>query len=249
MQSDRTLLFMMPAVLLGVGLTVGLFIWPNYRAAEACEREVADLYVKIETLEEQARMLDQLQDDLAQHNARIENDLKQMPESADLASLMRKLSQDVDRVTVLDQTFTAGSATELLAAKSEGSAAASGATSATNGTVGDATVMAMPLTVDMESTFDAVLALIRNAETLNRLVRIANVRLTCKRDEAMTNRSGAAESPERAGVDTAPVLKASVMMEAIYQPEASVRPSENSAAKQDSQAAGSRTTVPAREGR
>jgi hypothetical protein len=36
MQSDRTIMFAIPALLAGVGLTTALFIWPNYRAARDC---------------------------------------------------------------------------------------------------------------------------------------------------------------------------------------------------------------------
>jgi Tfp pilus assembly protein PilO len=207
MQSDRTIMFAIPALLAGVGLTTALFIWPNYRAARDCEIEVATLLTKIETLEVQARLLDQLQDELAQSHDRIENELKLIPESADLASLMRKLSLEVDRVSVLDQTFTAGSVTEAIAGRTDTSPSGPATADATSSREAD--IQAMPLTVDMESRFDAVLALIRNAETLNRLVRITSVRISSKRESQSNGATASGDSP---------VLKASIGLEAIFQP-------------------------------
>jgi hypothetical protein len=102
-----------------------------------------------------------------------------------MASVIRKLSLPVDKVTVHDQTFTAGTATSAIPGHSE------------------VTTMAMPLTVEMQATFDSVFAMVRAAESMSRLVRVSSVRVLCKREKD--------EEP--------PVLTASVGLEAIFEPE------------------------------
>ena len=85
-----------------------------------------------------------------------------IPPAPNIAGLMRRLSLPVDGRTVLDQTFTAGSPIHA------------GGGESTN-------EEAMPLTVDIEATFDSVFALIRRAETMDRLVRVVSVRMVADR--------------------------------------------------------------------
>jgi hypothetical protein len=61
----------------------------------------------------------------------------------------------------------------------------------------------MPVTADMTATFDSVLALVDTAESMNRLVRVASLRMMCKRDDQKSD---------------VPLLKASVGLEVIYDP-------------------------------
>ena len=94
----------------------------------------------------------------------------------------------------------------------------------------------MPLTVDMQATFDSVFALIRNAESMDRLVRVASVRVMCKREftaesaesaektsrksRSAFSASSAVNNPLESDRFGSPILKASVGLEAIYEPPA-----------------------------
>jgi hypothetical protein len=160
-----------------------LFIWPNYRQASSIRRQIEELQGKVEGFSDQTQKVQLLEKQLQASQDRVLNELKLIPDVPDLAGLIRKLSQDVDRVRVLDQTFTAGSPSEAIIG-------------------GKASAQAMPLTVDMEATFDSVFALVKNAESIDRLVRIATVRVLCKRDEKQSL--------------TRPIVKASVGLEAIF---------------------------------
>jgi DNA-binding LacI/PurR family transcriptional regulator len=115
--------------------------------------------------------------------AQLEEYLTMLPVSRRLDGLI-VLSLPIDARTVRDQTFTAGSP----------SAAAAGE---------DFPELAVPLTVDMEATFDSVFALIRIAEQMDRLVRVASVRMAADRTEDL---------------EETPVLTATIGLEVIYEP-------------------------------
>ena len=59
-----------------------------------------------------------------------------------------------------------------------------------------------PLTVDMEARFDSIFALLRAAESMDRLLRVSSVKIACERRVA--------------GVQ--PLAKASIVLEAVYEP-------------------------------
>jgi Tfp pilus assembly protein PilO len=174
------------AVLIIISLMGLLLIWPNYRRASAVWHQVEELNSRIDRFGSQAEEQQRLAAQLKSIEGRVLNELKVIPSSADLATLIRKLSQVVDRVRVLDQTFTAGTP----------GAAIIGSPSS---------MQAMPLTVDMQATFDSVFALLQNAESIDRLVRVNSVRVICKRDEKN------AET-----MNESPIVKATVGLEAIF---------------------------------
>lgn len=213
MRTDRNLLIAGACAVLGVGLTAALFIWPNYVQASRAQREAAELKSKMALLEGQAHEIERLTAEVAQTQEYIDTRLKVIPEAPDVASVIRKLSQDVDRVTVVDQTFTAETPCDAISGpSSSGGASASKVSSANSagsragGSSDEPGLQAMPLTVDMEASFDSLFALIRNAESLNRLVRITSVRAAI----STTKRDPIPGAP--------PLLKAAVGLEAIYQP-------------------------------
>jgi len=163
-----------------------LLVWPNYREARAIRAEVVELRGKISGLAGQTGAVEQLADELEAARCRMAEELKLVPESPDVADLMRKLSLPVDGRTVLDQTFTAGKPCDAVLGE-------------------DFNERALPLTVDMEATFDSVFALICAAERMDRLVRVASVRMAAERP---------ADGPE------VPMLTASVGLEVVYDPPA-----------------------------
>src|SRR5690606_22693203 len=130
---------------------------------------IGDLRARIANLEHSTQDVERLTAEVAQQRLRIEREFKIIPESADIASLIRKLSLPVDQTMVRDQTFTAGSPGDAIPG-------------------GASPLQAIPLMVDMEATFDSVFALVRSAESVDRLVRVSSVRMMCKRDEAQNDR-------------------------------------------------------------
>ena len=108
--------------------------------------------------------IDRLAADLDELTRRVETEHKVIPESADIAGLMRVLSMPVDGVTIRDQTFTTGQPKEAVVG-------------------GDLTAMATPLTIDMVARFDSIFALIQAAESLDRLLRVESLNMVCEHPE------------------------------------------------------------------
>ncbi|MHC4414852.1 MAG: type 4a pilus biogenesis protein PilO [Planctomycetota bacterium] len=170
-------------LLVVVGAGGMLFIWPAYREAAAVNEHAAELRRKGEDYDSRAQVIHRLTADLQEASRRVETEFKHIPESPGVAGLMRVLSLPVDGQNIHDQTFTAGEAKE----------AAPGS---------DISAMAMPLTVDMVARFDSIFALIRAAESMHRLLRIASVNVGCNRQED----------------EAEPFARASVVIEAVYDP-------------------------------
>jgi len=186
MFSGKHIVMASAGLALALALGLGFIVWPNYREVSSIRRQIADLEGKMQGLQGQTQALDRLGAQVSKARWRMEHDLKEIPDSPDIAGLIRKLSQEVDHSTVLDQTFTAGTA---------GDAVAGG---------GESQMQAMPLTVDMEATFESVFALLRNAESMHRLIRVASVHVVCKRDD---------KKPQ---IGT-PIVRARGGLEAIYE--------------------------------
>lgn len=154
----------MLGVLVLLAIAVLLFIAPNYREAKVVRGQVADLEARVATLTARTQAVDHLEEEVRAAREHAANDLKIIPETPDVAGLIRKLSDQIDGVNIVDQTFTAGTPGEAIIG-------------------GDSTAMAMPVAADMRGTFESAVALIRKAESMSRLVRVSSVRLLCKREE------------------------------------------------------------------
>jgi hypothetical protein len=180
--NDRQHLLLAGAAALGV-LTLGgaLLVWPRYLAMSEIRTETAKLQGKIEDLSGLSSEVERLARELEDARRIVLTDLKSIPEAPDVARIMHRLSLPADGSTVLNQEFTAGSMVEISAGESGGA-------------------RAIPLTVDMRATFDAVYALIRSAEQLDDLVRVSSIRLAA----------------DRAGVEAeSPMLLATVGLEVL----------------------------------
>ena len=140
-----------------------VFVVPTYRKASDARTKVANLREKVTGLSGQTEVVEQLAGEVAAVRTHVEEDLKTIPPTPDIAELMRKLSLPVDGVVVQDQTFTAGSPGEAVIGR-------------------ETAAEAMPLTVEMLARFDSVFATIRAAEAMPRLVRVASVRLEAEGD-------------------------------------------------------------------
>ena len=139
-------------------------VWPVYRDVGDVNERVAELHRKSEASLGQAKEIELLAEALREASDRIDSEFKSIPDSPNIAGLMRSLSLPVDNVTIRDQTFTAGQPKE----------AVSGA---------DFPVQTLPLTVEMVSRFDAVFALIRAAEAQDHLVRVSSVSIASSGDD------------------------------------------------------------------
>ncbi|MCI0364878.1 MAG: type 4a pilus biogenesis protein PilO [Phycisphaerales bacterium] len=185
MSTTKAMILATLAVVTVLGLGYALVVRPNYQRAASLRTQAAQLHQKVMHLAAMTEDVERLADEASAARQRVDRDLKLIPDSADIAGLIRKLSQSVDRIRVLNQTFNAGSPGEALPG-------------------GKSLIEATPLTIDIEASFDSIFALIQNAESINRLLRISSVRMSCKRDEAAPTR--------------APMVKATVVLEAIYEP-------------------------------
>ncbi len=172
-----------------LGITAATIVWPTYRHAAELRTETAALQHKVESLDNVNSKVELFAQRLGELKDSMNAELKVIPDDAEVALLIRRLSLPVDGKTVLDQTFTTGSSNSAVAGDDESG------------------VAAMPLNVEMDSNFDSVFALIRSAESMERLVRIASVRIQCDRSE------------DQSDIDGHPILTASVGLEAIYQTE------------------------------
>ncbi len=177
-----------------LGIAALLFIMPNYREARAVRLQVRELQARLSSLGNRTQAVERLARDVESAREHVANDLKIIPESADVADLIRKLSYPIDGVTVTDQTFTAGSPADAIVggvgARDEGKNAEA-----------QAPPQALQVSAELSATFESVLALVQKAEAMDRLIRVASVRMLCKRDEQMGD---------------VPLLKASVGLEVIY---------------------------------
>ena len=184
MSDSKHLMIALAGGLLVLLLGGALLVWPNYREARVIRQDVLELRGKISGLAGQTGKVEQLADELEAARHRVGEELKLIPETADVAGLMRKLSLPVDGRTVFDQTFTAGNPCDAVLGE-------------------DLNERVLPLTVDMQATFDSVFALICAAERMDRLVRISSVRVAAERP---------ADGPD------VPTLTASVGLEVVYDP-------------------------------
>ncbi|MHC4128287.1 MAG: type 4a pilus biogenesis protein PilO [Planctomycetota bacterium] len=183
MSSSRHFIMAVLALIAVVGLGGLLLAWPAYREAAALDRQTEELRAKGERYDLQAQQIAQLSAALEEATRRVDTGLKPIPETPDVAGLMRVLSLAVDGSNVRDQMFDAGDSKD----------AAFGS---------ELTTQVTPLTIDMEARFDAVFALLRTAESMDRLLRVSTVQVVCNRVDE----------------DEEPFTKATVVLEAVYNP-------------------------------
>lgn len=157
---------------------------PGYRAAAALEARHARLEAKVAELPERTAEVEALADELAALHRHAGADRRAIPGEAAVAELVRRLTLPADGTSVREQTFAASTPAPAIP--------------------GDETLRVVPLRVEMEARFDAIFALLRAAETMDRLVRVASIRITAGPDGA---------------VPGAP-LTASVDLEAVFDPRA-----------------------------
>ena len=158
MASNRRIDIILIAVTAAVTVTgVGL-AWPGMREAWICHRGLEDIESKMTDRPDRSDEVERLAELIDAINIKMDREFRFVPETPDVAGVVRTLSVPVDGVTVRDQTF------------------------ATHAPVGAAPNLEMdaratPITVDMTATFDAIYSLLRTTESMDRLVRVSSLRL------------------------------------------------------------------------
>jgi Tfp pilus assembly protein PilO len=185
MSSSRHLVVAVLVLIVVVGLGGLLLAWPAYREAAALNGRTRELGAKGDRHDLQVAQIAKLMAELDAAMRLADTKLKPIPDSPDIAGLMRGLSLAVDGTNVRDQMFDAGDPKD--AASGSGLAA-----------------LATPLTIDMEAGFDAVFALLRTAEAMDRLLRVSTVQIVCNREDG--------------DEEDEPLTRATVVLEAVYVP-------------------------------
>ena len=183
MSSSRHFAMAVFVLIVVVGLGGLLLAWPAYREAAVLNRQTDELRAKGRRYDLQAERIAQLTAQLDEATRRVDTQLKLVPESPDIAGLMRVLSMAVDGSNVRDQMFDAGDPKDAV----PGSGLSAQVT---------------PLTVDLEARFDAIFALLRAAESMDRLLRVSSIKVVCNRPEDVDE----------------PFTKATVVLDAVYDP-------------------------------
>lgn len=173
-------LFLAVILLGGVGLIV-----PNAREVRDIRERVTDLTERSEGVEQTTEEVEQLSRMLAEARQTIETELKIIPEESGVTSMIRQLSLTIDRQTVLDQTFTVGSRTEPLPEAYPD-------------------IRAVPVTMEMKSTFGSVYAVLRAVESMERMVRLRTLRFRAS-DQPRVNQYGD------------PIVETVLVLEAVYE--------------------------------
>ena len=184
MSNRRHLTIAILAALGVVGLGGLLLVWPSYRELAQINRQTEVLRNKGENYQMQVRSIARLKTEVDQAADQVAFGLKLIPESPGVADLMRILSRPLDGVHVLDQTFRAGNVMEAVPG-------------------GDLPARVQPLTVEIEGRFDSIFDLIVVVESMERLVRIASLRVECD---------------HRADNYDWRVARASIVLEAVFEP-------------------------------
>ena len=168
---------------------------PAYRETHRIRAEIQSLRDRGKRLESDTGAVKQLAERVRDLQQYVDEDLKTIPTQPDIAGMMRRLSLPVDGVTVKDQTFSAGSPKPV---------------SKQN----DAAYRVVPLTVELEASFDAFFSVLSSVEDTSRLVRIRSVHVGRK-------------TPDNPGSDESTLdgswLHGSVGLEAVFKPNATGR--------------------------
>ncbi len=184
MLSNRQLALALVGLVILAAVGAALLVWPNYQKARDIDEEIARLHEKIKVKSIGNQALARLARKVNRATELRDAECKRIPPAPEIAELVEFLSREVDRRDVRNQRSTAGDPVSAVIGEQVG-------------------VLATPLTVDMEATFDSVFRLIRAAETTDRLIRVGRVRIYRDRDEK---------------TDGSPFVQASVGLELVYEP-------------------------------
>ena len=176
--------WMLVVTLLLTILFTSLFIAPNYNVALHASSESDVLEARIEQLHRRQVEVEQMYLDFKAMKKQVQDECKHVPSTPDMSQIVKTLSLDVDGRYVLDQSFTAG---PIVAQPQEGNA-----------------FVVQPLAVTLHAGFEEIFSVIKNVESMNRLVQVSSVRMSRKQADAD---------------ETAPVLEAAIGLHAYFDME------------------------------
>ena len=139
------------------------FTWPQWTIGSTHAHRVDELNRKIVDLAGAKGTLDAATERLRKAGEQQASQCREVPDTADVATLMQALSLEVDGVRVHDQTFTVADAPWSLSEHYEG----------------------LPLELELVGGFDGIWDVLERAESLPRLVRVSGLDIasTARRDD------------------------------------------------------------------
>src|SRR5688572_16781649 len=114
MSTTKAMSLAMVALVIVLALGYALVVRPNYQRASSLRAQAAQLHDRVKHLAVMTENVERLAEEASAARQHIDRELKLIPDNADVVGLMRKLSQSVDRIRVLNQTFNTGSPGEAL---------------------------------------------------------------------------------------------------------------------------------------
>ena len=162
MTATRELWMLFGTFVLSV-LFICFSIVPNYKNAEHASMESSNLETRIEKLELRQAEVERMRIDYSELEEQVQGECKLVPSTPDMSKIVQALSLEVDGQHVLDQSFTAGN------------------TSMQSPTDG---FSIQPLAVTLHADFESIFSVIKNVESMNRLVRVSSIRMTRKESDA-----------------------------------------------------------------
>ena len=133
------------------------FIWPNYRGAEQASHEAGELEVRIQQLERRQAEVEAMRLDFQSLQRQVQLECKHVPTKPDMAQIVQALSLEVDGMGVLDQSFTAGTASTISQ---------------------QAGFSMQPLAVTLHADFSSIFSVIKRVESMDRLVHVSSVQMS-----------------------------------------------------------------------
>jgi Tfp pilus assembly protein PilO len=143
---------------------VAFLAWPAYRDALQIRSQTQQLLEKSQRLQGDTRVVTRLAERVRNLRTHVERDLKVIPDEPRIAEMMRRLSLPVDGITVRDQTFAAGSPKPA-------------------STQHEVPFNAVPVTVELDASFDAIFSLLRATESTPQLIRVHSVHIERSAEE------------------------------------------------------------------
>lgn len=163
-----------------------VFVLPVYCSADVFTKEAAQLQRQVIRYTDLANVIAQQNFELKKTVRSRQAQIDDLPAVPDIPGLMSELTLSVDQETVWDQLFTLGQSRDAVIDSDLG-------------------LSYVPITIDMVSSFSAVFALILDAESQSRPLRVASVTMT---------RFVASELDGHAHR-----IRASIVLELLYSPE------------------------------
>ncbi len=150
------------------GVALAAFVVPGYREASALSEEIGEYRAELGKPNSGPEVIGRLSQELETLRSLSDRRMTPIPESSDVAGLIRELSSMLDELGLHRREITTGESRTLEEASS------------------------MPMTVTLHGPFPAVAEAVRRIESLGRLVRVQRLRVSSEQPRrGEIDRSGA----------------------------------------------------------